>query len=119
MVEVQQQQETKPSLGKYRILSIDGGGARSIIPAIILAEMEKELGALNEFFNMFSGTSTGALFTSALAFGKPASQLINFYSDPAIRGKIFTPIENQAAQKLMKTDVVAKYSSEGYQDIIN
>jgi len=105
--------QSQQTLGKYRILSIDGGGARSIIPAIILFAMEKELGALNEFFNLFSGNSSGALFSAALAFGLPASNLNQFYSFPTTLAKVFQEESNPVTQKFMKADVTAKYSNEG------
>jgi patatin-like phospholipase/acyl hydrolase len=44
-----------------KVLSIDGGGIRGIIPAIILAELQKRLGRnLYEIFDLMAGTSTGA-----------------------------------------------------------
>lgn len=46
------------------ILSIDGGGVRGIIPAIILKNIEGRLPAghhLKDYFHIMSGTSTGAL----------------------------------------------------------
>ncbi|CAG8779738.1 10768_t:CDS:1 [Gigaspora margarita] len=63
---------------KY-LLSIDGGGIRGIIPAIILAELEKrvteELKKENpnadfrcaDFFDILAGTSTGSILVSSLA----------------------------------------------------
>ena len=54
--------------GRYRILSIDGGGIRGIIPAVVLAEIEQRSGKrICELFDMFAGTSTGGILTLALA----------------------------------------------------
>jgi patatin-like phospholipase/acyl hydrolase len=57
---------TKP----IRILSIDGGGIRGIIPGIILAKLEKKLqkisgtkNKLAEYFDLIAGTSTGGILT--------------------------------------------------------
>jgi patatin-like phospholipase/acyl hydrolase len=53
---------------RYRILSIDGGGIRGIIPAVVLAELERQSGKqTHELFDMFAGTSTGGILTLALA----------------------------------------------------
>ncbi len=45
-----------------KVLSIDGGGIRGIIPAIILAELQKRLAKnLYEVFDLIAGTSTGGI----------------------------------------------------------
>jgi predicted acylesterase/phospholipase RssA len=60
-----------------RILSIDGGGIRGLIPATILAGMQKMLGStpLVDLFDVVAGTSTGGLIALGLtvpgANGKP------------------------------------------------
>lgn len=52
-----------------KILSIDGGGIRGIIPALVLAEIERKTGRpIAELFDLIIGTSTGGLL--ALGFGK-------------------------------------------------
>lgn len=54
----------------WRILSIDGGGARGIIPAIILATIEEYTHKpISQLFDLIAGTSTGAIL--ALALTKP------------------------------------------------
>ena len=43
-----------------KILSIDGGGIRGVIPAMVLVEIEKHAGKrIGELFHMIAGTSTG------------------------------------------------------------
>ncbi|XP_044511170.1 patatin-like protein 2 isoform X2 [Mangifera indica] len=55
------------------VLSIDGGGIRGIIPAIVLAFLESELqkidgkeARLADYFDVIAGTSTGGLVTAML-----------------------------------------------------
>src|SRR5581483_6922639 len=63
-----------------RILSIDGGGVRGIIPAIALADLEAVSGKLTrEVFDFVAGTSTGALIAAAIAAGVPASTICDVY----------------------------------------
>lgn len=70
-----------------RILSIDGGGIRGIIPAMILAELEQRAARpICELFDLIAGTSTGGILALALnkpdAAGKPAysaARLIELY----------------------------------------
>lgn len=56
------------------ILSIDGGGIRGIIPAVILAYLEQQLQELDgeearlaDYFDVIAGCSTGGLMTAMLA----------------------------------------------------
>lgn len=61
-------------LKPYRILCIDGGGIRGIIPAMILKKIENETGKrVYELFDLVVGTSTGGLIVLMLA--KPKSKL--------------------------------------------
>ncbi|WP_413110310.1 patatin-like phospholipase family protein [Thaumasiovibrio sp. DFM-14] len=55
---------------KY-ILSIDGGGIRGIIPALVLAELEKLTGkASRDLFHLMCGTSTGGIIALGLSVDK-------------------------------------------------
>ncbi|MGD2269474.1 MAG: patatin-like phospholipase family protein [Desulfobacterales bacterium] len=72
--------------GTARILSIDGGGIRGIIPALILQRIEERTGKqISEMFHMIAGTSTGGILASALTTpvmgGKPrpAAEIVDFY----------------------------------------
>lgn len=54
---------------KFRILSIDGGGLRGIIPLQVIREIEKLTGEpIHKTFDLIAGTSTGGLLTCALSF---------------------------------------------------
>jgi len=65
---------------KRRILAIDGGGVRGIIPAVLLARLEAETGRpARETFDFVAGTSTGAVIAGALATGIPADRLVSLY----------------------------------------
>jgi uncharacterized protein len=72
-----------------KVLSIDGGGIRGVIPAVVLAEIEERTGrAVAELFDLVAGTSTGGIL--ALGLTKPdgdggpaftAAQLARLYHD--------------------------------------
>jgi len=57
-----------------RILSIDGGGIKGIVPAVVLLHLEKLLKQLSnnqnsrihDYFDLFSGASTGAIIIAGL-----------------------------------------------------
>ncbi|MDR1346251.1 MAG: patatin-like phospholipase family protein [Bacteroidales bacterium] len=94
-----------------RILTIDGGGIRGIIPAVILDYMEKELqrksgnsaACLADYFDLIAGTSTGGILAcfyllpgsagEGMKSKYPASEAINLYAN---HGKdIFKPKTNK------------------------
>ena len=59
-------------MSTFRILCIDGGGIRGIIPAVILAEIERRTGQpISELFDLIAGTSTGGILTLALVKPDP------------------------------------------------
>lgn len=64
----------------FYILSVDGGGFRGIFAAHLLKCIEEKW-KVNwpEKFNMFAGTSTGAILAAGLATGQRAQTLLDFY----------------------------------------
>lgn len=73
----------------WRILSIDGGGTRGVIPATILAAIERRTREpISRLFDLIAGTSTGGLLALGLTkpdtFGKPefsAENLCDIYDE--------------------------------------
>lgn len=93
-----------------KVLAVDGGGIRGIIPAVILSEIQKRLGGdLYKFFDLVSGTSTGGIIALGIATqcNKEAgpyspAQLVNLYVEngPAIFKKnVLTWAKNFARPK--------------------
>jgi patatin-like phospholipase/acyl hydrolase len=67
-----------------RVLSIDGGGIRGLIPALVLTEIEERSGKrIWELFDLIAGTSTGGILACALCAPDPlpAEQLVGLYED--------------------------------------
>jgi uncharacterized protein len=65
-----------------RVLAIDGGGIRGLIPAVVLAEVERRTGRrVHELFDLIAGTSTGGILAAALARPEPiaAADLVTLY----------------------------------------
>jgi patatin-like phospholipase/acyl hydrolase len=65
-----------------KVLSIDGGGIRGLIPALVLAEIERRTSRrIADLVDMIAGTSTGGILACAL--GKPdplpASEIASLY----------------------------------------
>jgi uncharacterized protein len=68
----------------FRILSIDGGGIRGILPASILTKLEERflLGrSVGDYFDLITGTSTGGIIALALSLGLTARTILNIYME--------------------------------------
>lgn len=80
--------EDKP----FRILSIDGGGIRGILPATMLTELEARYlngRCVGDYFDMITGTSTGGIIALGLSIGKTAKTILDLYNEHG--DKIFPP----------------------------
>lgn len=80
----------------FKVLALDGGGIRGIIPATVLTAIEERTGKrIAELFDLIVGTSTGGILTFGLTVGtggRPryhAQDLLDIYMQRA--GEIFKP----------------------------
>lgn len=100
-----------------RVLAVDGGGVRGLIPAQVLAYLEKKTGRpAADLFDLFVGTSSGGIVTAACltpgANGKPrytADEIAQSFE--RLAPKIFTP---PLRYRFLTLDGILgpKYSSE-------
>ncbi len=72
--------------GGKRVLSLDGGGVRGIVSLAYLRRLEALIAEIHgapvrlcDHFDLIGGTSTGAIIATALALGKSASEIRDFY----------------------------------------
>lgn len=75
-----------------KILAIDGGGIRGLIPALVLAEIETRTGRpVSSLFDLVAGTSTGAILACGLTRPNPmpAERLAAIYEEEG--PQIFDP----------------------------
>ena len=100
----------------FKILCLDGGGFKGLSTATVLAVIENyHSKSFLDQFDMICGTSTGGLIALALAAGKRADEIENFYKDYGTT--IFPPLN--AVQRVrhnvrMLTNANKhKYSDEG------
>ncbi|WP_392534073.1 patatin-like phospholipase family protein [Nostoc sp. C117] len=117
---------------KYKILAIDGGGIRGIIPTMILAEIEKRTQKpIFSLFDLISGTSSGGIL--ALGLTKPrinleatdtsptaqysAEDLLQIYLEYGAE-IFYEPFWEKVLGQLEDIFVQPKYSSEGREEII-
>jgi len=97
-----------------KILSIDGGGIRGIIPAVWLDRWEQQSGvSVASAFELIGGTSTGALIAICAALGMPMSQVVRFYEQ---RGAaIFTRREFPQTHDCL---IHSKYGHEAVESVL-
>ena len=70
----------------FHILALDGGGARGIYPAQVLANIERELQTpVGECFDLIAGTSTGSIIGGAAAVGIPMAEIVRLFKEKAPR----------------------------------
>lgn len=75
----------------FKILALDGGGARGIYSAQLLARVEQSFGTqINACFDLIAGTSTGSIVAGAAAIGIPMKKIVRLFESEApyiFRGK--------------------------------
>ena len=95
----------------FNILALDGGGARGIYSAQILACIEQLNGVLvREHFDLIAGTSTGAIIAGAAAVGIPMDRVVELFKDESPR--IFRK------RRLRSFHIRSKYSRRSLEQVV-
>ena len=93
--------------GVFRILSLDGGGAKGFYTLGVLREIEAVVGKpLCEHFDLIYGTSTGSIIASLLGIGKTVDEVIALYDEHVVKivGR-FWPWNKSAALRELTAEV--------------
>lgn len=89
----------------YRILALDGGGAKGFYTLGVLKEIEAMLGCpLHKRFDLVYGTSTGAIIAALIALGYEIDQILSLYTEhvPRIMSRRSAAARTSALQDLAK-----------------
>ena len=102
---------------KRYILSIDGGGIRTIASIVFLKELEARLGVpIAEKFDFFIGTSAGAISCLGLSVNKmPAADLMNIWSKENL---VKTMTNSSWETNLGIMQINPKYTNEGKREVL-
>lgn len=97
-----------------RILSIDGGGIRGIIPAMVLKALLHDLNA-QDVFHLVAGTSTGGIIACGLT--KPNPLTLTEITDLYVKhgGDIFEPVSDGILSPKYSPDTLMGYLGDEFQ----
>lgn len=137
IVNIQQQEKPQETMSttansKYKILAIDGGGIRGIIPAMVLAEIEKRTQKpIFELFDVIAGTSSGGILALGLTKPRLASELSDKLSVAQYTANdllqifveygaeiFYEPFFEKILGQIEDIFVQPKYSSQGREEIL-
>lgn len=108
-VSKEERPQDQPGL-PFRILSLDGGGAKGFYTLGVLREIEAMIGCpLSERFDLIFGTSTGAIIASLLALGYRVDEIHELY-------KKHVPTVMSKRSPAEKTDALAKLANDVFGD---
>jgi patatin-like phospholipase/acyl hydrolase len=111
---------------KFKVLSIDGGGLRGIVPLLILKKIEElEKKKIHELFDLIVGTSTGGIIACGLTATKDGitpilsiDDLIDLYTT---KGNVIFPQNKGFVDKLtnkISSIFNPKYSANGLDKLL-
>ena len=115
--------------GTVTILSVDGGGVRGLIPAMLIRDILRRVRflkrwtrrpddvAVHRLFDIFAGTSTGALLTLGLVKPNPLSpeEIVRFYVEDS--ASIF-PVGRFASVSAMRQAFAHKYDAGPFEALL-
>jgi len=106
----------------FKVLAVDGGGIRGIIPALVLAEIEARTARpISDLFDLVAGTSTGGIIALGLVkpgangkVEKSATDIVNIYRQTG------TKIFPQTFLQGLHVGLVrgAKYDAAGLESVV-
>lgn len=88
---------------EFRVLALDGGGAKGFYTLGVLKEIEAMIGCpLNEKFDLVFGTSTGAIIASLIALGYDVNSILDLYKKyvPTVMREKSAPGRTRALKEL-------------------
>jgi len=86
-----------------RILAIDGGGIKGVIPAAFLSTIESATGKrVVDHFDLIAGTSTGGIIALGLGLGLSTSEVLGFYERDGPRIFAQEPAKTRGLASLIK-----------------
>lgn len=113
----------EPNRNAKRVLCMDGGGIRGILPAMVVAELERRTGRRAcELFDLIAGTSTGGIIAMGLVMPGPdgtpafsASDGVAIYAD---QGPLIFSRDHRSMLHSVGGILHERYQAEGLEDVL-
>ncbi len=104
----------------YRILTLDGGGIRGIIPVLWLERLERHIGGpVHSHFDLIAGTSVGAILGCGFAMGMTAAEARKMWIDGAhVAFAKPATLSEHARRIAASVGLMAKYDSAGLETLL-
>ena len=102
----------------FRILSIDGGGIKGILPAAVLACLEQECldgQIIGDYFDLIAGTSTGGILALGLGAELTAGEMLRMYLE---EGNRVFPSKNRGLRGWARRWVSAQYDRSPLDELL-
>ncbi|HLG45726.1 MAG TPA: patatin-like phospholipase family protein [Reyranella sp.] len=97
-----EQEQLRP----FRVLSLDGGGAKGFYTLGVLKEIEALAGPLHERFDLVYGTSTGAIIAALIGLGHSVDEIWALYKEHVIKVMAsYLPWNKSAALAALASEV--------------
>jgi patatin-like phospholipase/acyl hydrolase len=105
-------------LEKLNVLSLDGGGVRGYLSAMILKNIKDTIlkqTQIHEEFDLIVGTSTGSIIAAALAIGKPIDEITDLYL--TLAKEVFIPTSKGIFAPKYSNDTLKKHLDNIFGDL--
>lgn len=106
----------------YKILSIDGGGMRGVMPAVWLTKLQLYLEVpLYEYFDAIVGSSTGAILSCAVSSGIEPNSYVDFYYQygPKVFPSFFPKMWSRLKRTFTQGISAPLYDGEGLEQALS
>ena len=102
--------------GRFRILSLNGGGIKGAFSAAVLTAIENEYKcSITDYFDLVAGTSTGGLIALGLGAEVKAEKILSLYKD---KGSVIFP-QGCALWRKVKWFLSGKYRDYGLKSAVS
>jgi patatin-like phospholipase/acyl hydrolase len=103
--------------GRFQVLALDGGGAKALFSACVLARLEANLGvSVVETFDLIAGTSAGGVIALGLGAGMRPAEIVERYGD--LTERVF-PHSRQAWWRLVPRAWSPAYSGDVLREVLS
>jgi patatin-like phospholipase/acyl hydrolase len=102
--------------GRFQVLALDGGGAKALFTAHVLARLEADLGVrVTDHFDLIAGTSAGGVLALSLGAGLRPAEIVEHYT--VLTKRVF-PRSRQARWRYLPRAVRPAYSGAVLREVL-